>query len=118
MSGDLKPCPFCGGEPIEDKDDTTPPQFPCDRWVFCGICGATGPRAHSETWPDTNSEAAVAGWNARAELDQFRARLWVKVKAERRVAGETMAIRAGASNAELRILGARQRLDSVLDGAE
>jgi Lar family restriction alleviation protein len=51
----LKPCPFCGGKPINTRD-TTFDKY----WVFCSVCFASGP--HMKT-----KEEAIAAWNKRVK---------------------------------------------------
>lgn len=59
---ELKPCPFCGGEGIVERD-YPPSETPANdhEWVECKVCGATGPwhrvsRTH---------QAIIRGWNRR-----------------------------------------------------
>lgn len=54
--GELKPCPFCGGEYVNTyKCNNT------DIWyVACGKCGV-------RTEGDTSKEMAISAWNRRAK---------------------------------------------------
>lgn len=55
---ELKPCPFCGGEPeLIDRGDFY--------WVYCESCDALGGKHRDES-------KAVEAWNQRAALDAAR----------------------------------------------
>lgn len=70
-SGDLKPCPFCGGAAWL-RTPKLPMSADCDDvQVSCGNCDTSGPPilfdqdVHGETdLPDLEAEA-IAAWNAR-----------------------------------------------------
>jgi Lar family restriction alleviation protein len=51
MSGDLKPCPFCGSEMLLNHLS----------WVRCSECGGEGPLRQT-------SAEAIAAWNTRVIL--------------------------------------------------
>lgn len=75
--GELKPCPFCGGEAFEWTDAAV---------VECTVCDA---EQHG-----TNPEAAIAAWNRRAKSapevgEGERAERW-EADVSRRIAGLTM----------------------------
>lgn len=62
-SGDLKPCPFCGGEAVDfyraNTGATADWCGPVDHWVCCtGECGAS-------TCMHGTKDEAVAAWNTR-----------------------------------------------------
>jgi Lar family restriction alleviation protein len=72
---DLKPCPFCGGEPlvITSRDDASSRGFgdgeiPEYFWVQCKnmACGTEGPSVQSR-------EDAAKAWNPRPEEERLRA---------------------------------------------
>ena len=52
----LKNCPFCDGDPIEEKDDTYPDRI--TYWVRCRSCAAQG------GW-SKNPVGARRHWNMR-----------------------------------------------------
>lgn len=55
-----KPCPFCGGKPLE-------PELVDDFWdIYCIGCEFSGPHAGAHGWNRTR-EHAIAAWNRRAE---------------------------------------------------
>ncbi len=51
---ELKPCPFCGGEPFFDSQYTRGGHY--EYFCHCTSCGATGPR-------QLNRGRATAEWN-------------------------------------------------------
>lgn len=62
-SGDLKPCPFCGGEAVDfyraNTGATADWCGPVDHWVCCtGECGAS-------TCMHGTKDEAIAAWNTR-----------------------------------------------------
>lgn len=62
--GDFRPCPFCGGDNVEQGwDEHLPPVT----WVECCDCGAHGP-SH-ESWND-----AVVAWDTQ-QAEQLEAKL-------------------------------------------
>ena len=77
-SGDLKPCPFCGGEAVDFHRANTGATAdwcgPVDHWVCCtGDCGAS-------TCMHGTKDEAIAAWNTRpadriAALEADNARL-------------------------------------------
>ena len=62
---ELKPCPFCGCETVEDWSESTWPRPVM--WMYCAECNAKGPRVMMQR----NEEAedwmgrAIAAWNNR-----------------------------------------------------
>jgi Lar family restriction alleviation protein len=72
MSGDLKPCPFCGEKYVTTEFD----RGQGDKWGYasCDVCAACGPevRTNYDREPDGpwHSEA-IAAWNTRADADRI-----------------------------------------------
>ncbi|HMO74107.1 MAG TPA: Lar family restriction alleviation protein [Sphingopyxis sp.] len=64
MSGDLKPCPFCGGEAVAcfNKHFGAKQEM---HWVLCRNCHASPGDRGSES-------LAITAWNTRAELASLR----------------------------------------------
>ena len=60
MTGELKPCPFCGGEGIEKWADGGA----AINWIQCGGCGAKGP--HSGRIGHDGS--GLRNWNRRSDM--------------------------------------------------
>ena len=58
MTEELKPCPFCGGEDIEEISN-----WPLSWAKFCVDCGGEGPSAFT-------SKRAKTLWNSRAALKE------------------------------------------------
>lgn len=67
MSEELKPCPFCGADEIEDWGEATWSR-PA-KWMYCTCCHARGPRAimDRDEEGDAFMERVRAEWNARPE---------------------------------------------------
>jgi hypothetical protein len=57
QDGELKPCPFCGG----DADVKT-----VDGWaqIYCGDCGCGTPYGRANTWDDARD-----AWNTRRVVE-------------------------------------------------
>lgn len=58
MQGELKECPFCGGIDIVLHPNII--NLPCDSYMLCRQCEATGPSYRSE-------HKAKNAWNTRAK---------------------------------------------------
>lgn len=59
MSDELKPCPFCGGEPQWQwhSGDAL--------WIECTSCGAIGPQHENST--GENQDETLSAWNTRTD---------------------------------------------------
>jgi len=95
---ELKPCPFCGGEPIvERQGDRRQSHI-----IYCGECGCrleTG-----ETWN------AGQLWNTRTE-PQVKPLVWVET---RHKSPDQLGIRSGAIGINYVIISALMRDNSIL----
>ena len=73
MLGELKPCPFCGGNTLYMGDFDGPLIDGMTVYVRCILCGANieGEAAHPDQKIRTRTaiEDVTEKWNARAELD-------------------------------------------------
>lgn len=73
MLGELKPCPFCGGNTLYMGDFDGPLDDGMTVYVRCILCGANieGEAAHPDQKIRTRGaiEDVTEKWNARAELD-------------------------------------------------
>lgn len=73
MLGELKPCPFCGGNTLYMGDFDGPLDDGMTVYVRCILCGANieGEAAHPDQKIRTRTaiEDVTEKWNARAELD-------------------------------------------------
>lgn len=58
MVAELKPCPFCSGEPKHEKTGYAPMRY----WIECGRC-----RASCTSYPDRAH--AISAWNCRSALE-------------------------------------------------
>lgn len=65
---ELKPCPFCGHEIIEDWGDSTWSGF--NKWRYCPECQAQGPHMHSRRGEGSDECQARAdeAWNTRVDF--------------------------------------------------
>jgi len=65
MSDELKHCPFCGSDEVEDWGEATWSQ-PA-KWLYCTCCQAQGPRILMNRGedPDAFMLRIRHGWNAR-----------------------------------------------------
>ena len=65
----MKPCPFCGGAPVNHRFYATRhtesgPMHVTGYGVFCPVCRAAGPKMDTSTTDDPES-VAIEAWNKR-----------------------------------------------------
>lgn len=72
---ELKPCPFCGHEAIDDWGDSSWSGF--NRWRYCPECQAQGPHMHSRRGEGSDECQARAdeAWNTRVDFAAEREQL-------------------------------------------
>ena len=72
MSDELKPCPFCGADEIEDWGEATWSQ-PA-KWMYCTCCQAQGPRILMNRGEDLDvfMSRVKADWNQRYQPTEER----------------------------------------------
>ena len=63
MTNELKPCPFCGGEAVEDSYITNPHITYGTGWIGCRSCRV----AMTYVKGDYGRKLAIKAWNRRAE---------------------------------------------------
>ena len=73
-SGDLKPCPFCGGEADEHRDRG--PTGELYVWVGCNDCDATSACVDERSMQPEESDAQSL-WNTRAEASIAEPVAWI-----------------------------------------
>ena len=66
---DLKPCPFCGGDAIIERD-FSPSDKPANdhEWAECKTCGATGPWHRVSSCDDSDGEYGIESAIERCRL--------------------------------------------------
>lgn len=89
MSEELKPCPFCGGEPIRSDENDGMGAGMIAYWVSCKSCKsssfATTARIDDETKRLSARQRADEAWNIRTDntLDRVRElRAWANQEIE------------------------------------
>ena len=66
MSKELKHCPFCGGEGLENQ--STYPSKPTRYYIMCSNCGANSEFQYSK-------QDAIKSWNSRSEYQTMNENL-------------------------------------------
>ena len=72
IGDELKPCPFCGADEIEDWGEATWSQ-PA-KWMYCTCCQAQGPRILMNRGEDLDvfMSRVKADWNQRYQPTEER----------------------------------------------
>ena len=99
--GDLKPCPFCGGEDIEDWGESTW-SLPV-KWMYCTCCNAHGPRVirGRDEEHDAWMQRVRAEWDTRATPPEVTA-LVEALNVEHRLENCTIDLRGAGYSAAIR----------------
>lgn len=71
MEGQLKPCPFCGGNPfintIEHSEENRPYGYRFYGQIMCTKCQATAGTTGFENTYEEATEKAIKAWNRRVK---------------------------------------------------